>query len=215
MKTRQANGYALVYDPANPNAYKSKNWAGWVYLHVKVASEKLGRRIEKGENVHHKDGNKKNNDPENIEVLSNIDHGRFHATQGGKSPRDTTIPCEVCGLYLGIGQKRFCSIECLRREQNSKKPTKDDLIGDLSTMKIAAMARKYRVSFNAVKKWLKSHGIPHKFAERKVVRTDPAPRIIHGSLAGYKKGCRCDECRLWRRDYERRYRSRLRAIAQR
>jgi len=47
--------------------------------HRRIAEEKLGRPLRKGEVVHHIDGNKQNNAPENIEVLpSQAEHARLH-----------------------------------------------------------------------------------------------------------------------------------------
>ena len=47
--------------------------------HRQIAEQKLGRPLRKGEVVHHKDGNKQNNDPANIEVLpSQAEHARLH-----------------------------------------------------------------------------------------------------------------------------------------
>jgi hypothetical protein len=40
----------------------------WVLEHRHVMEQSLGRKLLKGENVHHKDGNKENNDPTNLEL---------------------------------------------------------------------------------------------------------------------------------------------------
>lgn len=48
--------------------------------HRQVAEEKLGRALLPGEIVHHKDEDKRNNDPDNLEVLpSQAEHARLHA----------------------------------------------------------------------------------------------------------------------------------------
>ncbi len=48
--------------------------------HRVVAERKIGRPLAKGEVVHHVDGNFKNNDPENLEVLpSQAEHARIHS----------------------------------------------------------------------------------------------------------------------------------------
>ncbi len=70
-------GYVLVYRPGHPRA----RWNGHAYEHVLVAEAKAGRPLEKGEHVHHVDGNKANNDPANLLVLSASDHMRLHARQ--------------------------------------------------------------------------------------------------------------------------------------
>ncbi len=58
---------------------KSKNWLGYVYEHIVVACATIGRQIKKGEAVHHLDGNRGNNDPGNLIVLSSSAHTRLHS----------------------------------------------------------------------------------------------------------------------------------------
>ena len=48
--------------------------------HRVVAEQILGRELHKGEVVHHRDGNKRNNDPRNIVVFnSQAEHAHHHA----------------------------------------------------------------------------------------------------------------------------------------
>jgi len=46
--------------------------------HRRIAEEKLGRKLLQSEVVHHKDGNIRNNDPENLEVFVRITHAKMH-----------------------------------------------------------------------------------------------------------------------------------------
>ncbi len=46
--------------------------------HRVVAEHKLGRLLLPCEIVHHRDGNKRNNTPENLEVLTRAEHLRVH-----------------------------------------------------------------------------------------------------------------------------------------
>jgi hypothetical protein len=46
--------------------------------HRIVAEEKLGRALEKGEIVHHIDGNKRNNNPDNLEIMTQSEHASLH-----------------------------------------------------------------------------------------------------------------------------------------
>lgn len=72
---KTGDGYILQYAPWHPFARKG----GFVYQHRLVAEQKLGRLLRPGEVVHHIDGDKANNDPENLQVFpSNIEHMRLH-----------------------------------------------------------------------------------------------------------------------------------------
>lgn len=54
------------------------------HVHRTIAEMKLGRKLKPGEVVHHKDGNKRNNRPENIEVLSGqSEHASIHIKERG------------------------------------------------------------------------------------------------------------------------------------
>lgn len=61
---RSGGGYVIRYEPGNPNAGPN----GYVYQHRHVMSEILGRQLRDGENVHHKNGDRADNRPENLEL---------------------------------------------------------------------------------------------------------------------------------------------------
>lgn len=59
-------GYIDVYVPSHPNASKS----GIVMEHRLIMEEMIGRYLERHENVHHKNGDRSDNRPENLELWS-------------------------------------------------------------------------------------------------------------------------------------------------
>jgi hypothetical protein len=59
-----------------------------VHTHRIVAAEKLGRPLLKGEVVHHKDENKLNNHPDNLQVFaSQAEHARHHKLKEAKDAK--------------------------------------------------------------------------------------------------------------------------------
>ena len=51
-----------------------------VHTHRVLAEKMIGRKLKKGEVVHHIDGNHRNNSPENLMVLKNQkEHAELHA----------------------------------------------------------------------------------------------------------------------------------------
>lgn len=73
-KTR-SHGYVLVMAKDHPRA----NPRGYVREHILVAERTLGRRVGRNEDVHHINGDRADNRPENLEVLSHREHMARHA----------------------------------------------------------------------------------------------------------------------------------------
>lgn len=104
--------------PVNPTTtrYRSTKIDGkHTALHRVVAMRTLGRRLTGEEVVHHKDENKLNNDPSNLEVMSASEHGRLHSPTW----RPMTTECAVCGTIFTPhktkrGRKRTCSRDCMK-----------------------------------------------------------------------------------------------------
>lgn len=61
-------GYVYVHLPDHPKSQKS----GLVYKHRVVAEETLGRLLQEKEVVHHINGDRSDNSPENLVVFSNV-----------------------------------------------------------------------------------------------------------------------------------------------
>ena len=62
----------------NKRTYTKRNGR---HEHRIVAEQKIGRPLAPGEIVHHIDGNKKNNTPENLEVMTQSEHVKLHISE--------------------------------------------------------------------------------------------------------------------------------------
>lgn len=84
-------GYVLVYAPDHPAAYKTpRSRAGYIPEHRKVWEEANGRRLGSHEHVHHINGVKDDNRPENLVALSRAEHRRVHnETRPGEIGKET------------------------------------------------------------------------------------------------------------------------------
>lgn len=68
------SGYVMVRKPEHPFSWVN----GYVKLHRLVMELKLQRYLKPEEHVHHVDGNKKNNNIDNLELLDMAEHRRIH-----------------------------------------------------------------------------------------------------------------------------------------
>jgi hypothetical protein len=85
-KRKTKNGYVEVYMPEHPRAQKS----GYIPEHRLVMEKVLGRLLEPHESVHHKNGRRTDNRPENLELWK-----RSHPE--GVRQRDYHCPGCRCG----------------------------------------------------------------------------------------------------------------------
>ena len=90
-------GYKYVYAPYC--GYKTH--IGWIAEHRLVAQITLGRSLRIGEVVHHKDRNKLNNSPENLQVMFEQAHNRLHSM-----PEHVTDPYDGKIKKKGKGRKK-------------------------------------------------------------------------------------------------------------
>lgn len=70
--TRHVNacGYVVIWTPD-----------GKKLEHRHIMERSIGRKLASNEHVHHKNGNKTDNRIENLEIISDVEHGRMHAYQ--------------------------------------------------------------------------------------------------------------------------------------
>lgn len=178
-KVRKLNGYIVVLKPDHHRAMSGKRWEGMVYEHVLVAERNIGRLLRDDEEVHHLDGNRSNNASWNLLVLSKSQHAKLHAwlrrgapfskgngangVNSGKPKTARKCRC-LCGKPLVGEQKRYCSVLCKDFNQPRKveKVDKEILVRDVKSLSMEAIGRKYGVTSNAVRKWLKHYGLTVK-----------------------------------------------------
>lgn len=83
------NGYVELWIP---NHHRTRG-NGYVFEHILVLEEKIGRRLLPNEQVHHIDKDRKNNSPDNLEVVDIVEHTKLHAKERRKGKYFT---CPIC-----------------------------------------------------------------------------------------------------------------------
>lgn len=109
--------YAVV--PEHPKAIKY----GYVLEHRVVMENHLERLLNADEIVHHRNGNRRDNRLENLEVTTNSEHVRHHGLAKGRMR--VVLKCPACGslfeqwknqVHIGKGRTyKTCSNRCRGR----------------------------------------------------------------------------------------------------
>lgn len=73
------DGYVNIYCPNHPRCRK---WTPYILEHRLVMEKMIGRYLLPEEVVHHKDGNKQNNSPENLQLFSENREHLAHELKG-------------------------------------------------------------------------------------------------------------------------------------
>ena len=98
------------------------------YQHRVVAEEMLGRPLLPHEQVHHLNGVKADNRPENLEVVDGRSHLEEHWQEGHYDPRvkRQTKPdaaCSSCGWFGRLRARGMCK-PCYHRDYYARNPEK-------------------------------------------------------------------------------------------
>ena len=90
LSTCKGGGYRYARtDPPHPR----QNAKGLYPLHIVLMENKLGRLLQPGETVHHRDEDKANDDPDNLEVIRRGPHASLHNQERMPDPVDVECPC--------------------------------------------------------------------------------------------------------------------------
>jgi len=171
-----SSGHILIYRPDHPSAYTSKNWEGYVYEHRFIAEQNLKRSLRDDEEVHHLNLNPADNRWENLMIISRESHAKLHVWLDSGAPgyessrqkgmnsgkpnlHEHTKRCKICNLTLSRDQSTYCGIVChgIDLAGKSKRPSPEVLKADMERLSgnMSAVGRKYDVSDNTVRKWIK------------------------------------------------------------
>ncbi|WP_205522805.1 HNH endonuclease signature motif containing protein [Myxococcus eversor] len=150
-----SNGYVLIRVGVG---HPAADVRGYAYEHRLVAEQVLGRPLLEGEQVHHKDGDKQNNAPANLEVLTQHEHRAEHRKHerglrvpGGPNP---LVQC-ACGCgstfpkYDGCNRPR----RYVSGHNPSDSPVQRKVLAalDAGVMRVALVAEHAGITVRAVK----------------------------------------------------------------
>ena len=148
------NGYLYFLDKEHPLAYKD---TGIVLYHRHIMSLSINRWITTLEQVHHIDGNKLNNLPDNLIILSASEHSKLHADIRGRKYSNITLQCNYCNVVVEIpwwdSSQKYCSDKCRTNSSIKRKDISKDMLNNLipkhSWMELGNM---FGYSDNGIKK---------------------------------------------------------------
>lgn len=141
-------GYYYFMDKKHPLGDKK----GRVWYHRHVASVSRGKWLEPHEVVHHLDGDKSNNSPSNLTIVSRAHHGHLH------HKRIPTKRCPMCHEpFSPINSRQvYCSRECI---PGQIKITPEEISQLVWEAPIYQIAERLNVSDAAIHKFCKRHSI--------------------------------------------------------
>lgn len=190
-----SNGYVLIRVEQSHPLSDSR---GYAYEHRLVASEKIGRFVTSLEQVHHINGDKTDNRPENLEILTIAEHRLAHRQENSKlklkNESNELIQC-VCGC--GKSFFRFDEFGRPRNYisgHNAAKLTDDailEFIGDRSvTVKEISKALLFSVStVNKVMPGLIKEQKVIKFKQNQYCQPQYADIYLSNPLISCACGC--------------------------
>lgn len=141
----------MIYKPDHfHHPLNDKGYRGYVYEHRYVVECAIGRALKSDEIVHHKDGNKLNNDKSNLTIMTRAGHLIEHIG------RRKISYCVDCGKELSDSRSVRCRECCKINSRKVKnRPSKEELAKMVRESSYCEVGRMFGVSDNTVRKWLK------------------------------------------------------------
>lgn len=180
MKILELNGYTVLY---MPEYHQTIGNSGCVYEHRYIMEQYLGRILAPEETIHHEDGNKKNNNINNLTLFkTKSDHNRYHKTGIKIKENDYYISpiipyistqdlrCNRCGTKITRSSKYGLCYKCWVELNKSKiKPSKENLLHICQKYKgnFTEIGKIFNISDNAVRKWCKTYNLPYHSSDYK------------------------------------------------
>jgi len=114
----------------------------------------------------HKDGDRCNNQIDNLRILCPNCHSQTESFAGKSKKRNIkkrrkTIcvkTCSLCKMQYDAknATQKYCSYDCHKKSlRRIERPSKEQLIKELAESNFVQVGKKYGVSDNAIRKWLK------------------------------------------------------------
>lgn len=125
--------------------------------------------------LHHKDGNNKKNQLDNLEVLcpnchSQTNNFRFKNKKQKEKVSQYDL-CPVCNTNYKSLASEMCQ-ECRNKEKEKNIPAKETVKDLIRNKPFTQIGEMFNVSDNAIRKWCKKYGLPYKASDIKALSND-------------------------------------------
>jgi len=144
------NGYPAVTWKEHPACSSD---SGYAYVH-RIVAYSLWSDAVFGMHVHHKDGDRYNLEPGNLELLTPGEHVRSHLG------RSVALMCPTCWTWFPVvasdaDNRKTCSVSCIATKVMY--PPTSELLKMVEETSYTEVGRRLGVSDNAVRKRIRNH----------------------------------------------------------